>query len=508
MKKTSIKRYIKNKYVIAGIVVLIVVLFFVFRNGNNEQNLEFSTATMGNILEKVSVTGKISPVDKADLAFEKGGVVKAIYYKVGDKVNRGNVIAVLDSAGDAANLASAQAKLDELTRSLNPEELAVEQSKLNTAKINLDNAKRDALNAARTGYVRAQSAVTSYTDSFFTNPQSVNPTITLRTQSQTEQSNINMKRILVTDTLNKWKNETDDKSAEDKIGILIANTNAYSSMVKDFMSNLSTIVNNLNPGNSGLTQTVIDGYVSQMNSGLTSTNQSVDSVSSAKSGLENAQSAYDQANNNFLLKKSGQSSQTIAAQKASVEAYRAEFEKDSIVSPISGIITRADPNVGEFVSVGKIAFGVISEDTYKIEAYVPESDIAKISVGDIASTTLDAYGQYVDFPAEITKVDPAETVFEGVSTYKVTLQFIKKDERIRSGMTANLDILTHENNNVITIPARAVINDSGEKTVRILNADGKTYKSVPVTVGFKSFDGMIEIKSGLKVGDKVVTYIK
>ena len=52
---------------------------------------------------------------------------------------------------------------------------------------------------------------------------------------------------------------------------------------------------------------------------------------------------------------------------------------------------------------------------------MPEADIAKVAIGDLASSTLDAYGSYVDFPAQVTMIDPAETVIEGVPTYKVTL---------------------------------------------------------------------------------------
>jgi len=75
-------------------------------------------------------------------------------------------------------------------------------------------------------------------------------------------------------------------------------------------------------------------------------------------------------------------------------------------------------------------------------------------------------------------------------------------------MTANLEILTHEHDNVLEVPARAVLSGAGSTTVRVLNADGVTYATVPVTVGLKGSDGMIEIISGLNAGDKAVTYIK
>jgi HlyD family secretion protein len=175
---------------------------------------------------------------------------------------------------------------------------------------------------------------------------------------------------------------------------------------------------------------------------------------------------------------------------------------------VVGVVTRVDPDIGEFVSPGTVTFSVISDGDFKVEAYVPEADIAKVTIGDFASTTLDAYGQYIDFPTVVTAVDPAETVLEGVPTYRIVLQFLDKDIRIKSGMTANLDILTNERKGVITIPSRAVITEDDKKVVRIVGPDGKSFSNVPVVLGLKGSDAMIEVISGLAIGDKVVTYIK
>ena len=53
----------------------------------------------------------------------------------------------------------------------------------------------------------------------------------------------------------------------------------------------------------------------------------------------------------------------------------------------------------------------------------------------MADVTLDAYGSGVIFQARVDIIDPAETVLDGVPPYKVTLDFVSADPRIRSGMT-------------------------------------------------------------------------
>jgi len=100
---------------------------------------------------------------------------------------------------------------------------------------------------------------------------------------------------------------------------------------------------------------------------------------------------------------------------------------------------------------------VISESGFKIEVNIPEVDISKVEVGDLAEVTLDAYGNDAMFNAEVITIDLAETVIEGVSTYGATLEFKEPDERVKSGMTASVDIVTGAREDVVYIPQRSVI---------------------------------------------------
>ncbi len=112
------------------------------------------------------------------------------------------------------------------------------------------------------------------------------------------------------------------------------------------------------------------------------------------------------------------------------------------------------------------------------------------------------------FSGKVIKIDPAETVIEGVATYKTTVQFTQEDPRIKSGMTADIDILTAEKENVIAVPARAVINKNGQKIVRILVGAENTIKEVEVQTGIRGSDGNIEIIRGINQGDRVITFIE
>ena len=213
----------------------------------------------------------------------------------------------------------------------------------------------------------------------------------------------------------------------------------------------------------------------------------------------------------------------IAQAAANVQAIQARLDKMQLRAPMDGIVTRQETKVGEIVTLSPssvsnaVIVSLIAQGHFQIEANVAEVDIAKIKVGNESRVTLDAYGSAVEFKATVTKIDPAETVIEGVPTYKTTFEFTQEDPRIRSGMTANLDIVTDKRENVISIPQRAVIANGSDRTVRILVMEPnpkdaseqiETLKEVPVQVGIRGVDGNVEILSGLKEGDKVVTFVK
>jgi RND family efflux transporter MFP subunit len=180
-----------------------------------------------------------------------------------------------------------------------------------------------------------------------------------------------------------------------------------------------------------------------------------------------------------------------------------QISKTVLRSPISGVVTKQDAKVGEIAPAGVILVSVISNARYEIEANIPEADIAKIKIGDRAEVTLDAYGSDVIFPATVSKIDPAETIIDGVATYKTTLQFDTNDDRVKPGMTANTDISGQKRIGVLFIPGRAISTKDGVKTVNLV--EEAVTREVIVTTGLRGSNGDVEILSGLKEGDRVKT---
>lgn len=247
-------------------------------------------------------------------------------------------------------------------------------------------------------------------------------------------------------------------------------------------------------------------------------------IATALAAVNIAQNALQSAQNTLLLKRAGSTQEQINAQEAQVKSAEAnmrsqqaqikyaqanlgnisaQIAKNNIVSPIDGIVVMQDAKVGEIIQSNITVIKVISDNNFQIEANVAEVDIANVKIGDTASVTLDAFGSDTKFEAKIILVDPAETIIDGVPTYKVTLEFTEENENIKSGLTANVDILTAEKNDIIAIPQRAIIRTNGDKTVRILKNTTEV-QEVKVTTGVRGSNGNIEILEGINVGEVII----
>jgi HlyD family secretion protein len=147
---------------------------------------------------------------------------------------------------------------------------------------------------------------------------------------------------------------------------------------------------------------------------------------------------------------------------------------------------------------------MISDTKFQMDVYVSDADVAKTKVGDAANIVLDAYQSSAPFPAHVIEVDPAATMNNGVSSYKVTVQFDNNDPRVQAGMTGSANITTQTDQNALSVPTSAIITQ-GTSTFVLVQSSGVD-REVPVTTGITSASGMTEILSGVAPTDHVRTF--
>ncbi|EKE11919.1 MAG: hypothetical protein ACD_14C00073G0001 [uncultured bacterium] len=223
-------------------------------------------------------------------------------------------------------------------------------------------------------------------------------------------------------------------------------------------------------------------------------------VDSAKARVETVESDYARNARNAQ----------VASARAVYDIALINLSKATLVSPVNGIITEINNKPGEILGTGVIkeTFSRVMSLDMIIQSQVPESDIVKIKLGQHAKVTFDALTSEDIFDAEIIEIDPASTDVQGVVYYNIKLKLNTVDVRVKPGMSLNVDISTAEKNDVVMVPSRAVKteDDGKKKYVDVLKADGITTEKVYVETGLEGDEGMIEIKSGLKGGEKVVTF--
>lgn len=201
------------------------------------------------------------------------------------------------------------------------------------------------------------------------------------------------------------------------------------------------------------------------------------------------------------------------AQRAVIEKYKAaadvileQIKEADIVSPMDGIVISKNYEKGEIATATTSVLTVASENDLLLESNIPESDISKIMIGQKAEVVFDAFSQHETFEARVAEIEPASTVIQDVIYYKIKLE-MENNPGIKVGMSADIDVKTAENKNVIMIPIRAIKTEGKKKFVDAVGADSLLEK-LEVETGLEGDNGMVEIRSGLQQGQSIVTFIK
>ena len=174
----------------------------------------------------------------------------------------------------------------------------------------------------------------------------------------------------------------------------------------------------------------------------------------------------------------------------------------TLTSPIDGIVTTVNIVAGLSAPTGDAI--VIDSTALQVTADVAETDVASISVGQLATVTVSAVGSQLT--GKVTAIAPtaaAASTNGSVVSYPVTISVTGAPKTVRAGMTASITITIDSATNVLTVPSAALRGTAGNYSVLIMNATGEPTAQA-VQVGLVT-NTTAEIKSGLTEGQRVVT---
>jgi HlyD family secretion protein len=149
----------------------------------------------------------------------------------------------------------------------------------------------------------------------------------------------------------------------------------------------------------------------------------------------------------------------------------------NVTSPMDGVVIRRGVELGDTVTSGVSSFNagtvlmtVADVETMIIKAGVNEVDIGKVRLEQPVRIGLDAYPK-VKFAGTIKRIAPAARLEEKVKVFDVEIAIDRQGAELRTGMTANIDVVGEKKEKVLTVPVEALFRKDDTEFVYVKKAE-------------------------------------
>jgi len=504
-----------------------------FPNGTGTRTSMFYDVTTQNVATSTSVSGAIEPARTATLSADAAGKITAVYKKEGDTVKAGEVIARIDSAARDNQLAQAEsnyrtsllnietANTTDLTATKTQLETALKQAQIQ--ELQAENNLKDATvyDTSAATLASLQEAVTRSEETLSIDQAS------LKVLQDSSTSSVSQSDIAVQQAQLNLTAAEDELVADAKSG-------------KDTTADLAKVNSARLSLESAKASAAADTSVGQSNlklaSAQTQVNQDERAVTTAKNNLAAHQKTVDsQANNVAVLKanvdqakaavttaqynlsqfssterKAAIQLQLLQEQKKqaelSLQATQLTSDNYVVTAPYAGVITALNVEAGNVMTAGASVATIADQSTWNVEAYVDESDILNVKVGQDAAVTIDPYSGKTFAGKVISIGHTLQTTSSSVAAYPVKVQLTNPPATLEAGMSADAAITVSVAKGVLAVPSASVITSNNKNYVLIVSTDANNKRTTirtEVKVGVEG-DDYTQILSGLKAGDRIV----
>jgi multidrug resistance efflux pump len=438
------KEILGHPYVLSaiGAVVVVGIGSGIYYMAATREPVALPAAATNSALASVIGSGTVEPAQNPDLAFESGGRVAQVSVAVGDTVAQGQVLAILDTASlsaqraqAAANLQTQQATLAQLQAGPRQVDIDAKTTAVDQATGALANLRANISTAIAEAYDQSFSGVAASTDTLFNQANSSNPALAFSTTDSQLALNAVTERIAINSDLAAWGTDLQNTSLDAAL--------AHVQLVRAYADAVLLALGSATPSNSfpqstiAANQAAVGGFRDTINGLILSLQGQQQQIASDQLNVQSAQDALNQTLAGATPQDIEAQTAQVAAAQANVANFDAQLRNAMIVAPFAGTVASVHVKTGDIIAPDTAAVSLNPESALQIVVYFSEIDIAKIKTGDAAAVTLDAYGSAQTFAAQVVSVDTSPTAGLG---YKATLQFLKSDPAISSGMTANVTI--------------------------------------------------------------------
>ena len=424
-----------------------------------QPTLQTATARTGNIVLRASGTGSLVAAKESSLGFKTSGTLTVLNVQVGSQVKAGDLIAQLDSSNQTLALAQAQQALNQLT---SPSAIATAKLAVTTDQANVINAQ-----AALNNQIYYQ-----------------NPTLIKNEYAAYVIAKANLDKAQASyDSLHtgQYLNNANDAQAYQR---LYAAQQAYNTA--EYYFSLYS---------QAPTQRAVDAAQASLDLANAQLVEAQNLVTALTGGTVPANAT-------------GTGLNALNQAKLNLQTAQNNLAYTSLYAPISGTVLTVSNSVGDTINAGSVFVTIADLSQSELTIYMDPLDYSNIKVGYNANVVFDALPN-LTYTGKVTLISPQLVNVSGNSVVEGNVVLDPKQAAdvpaltLPLGVTASVDIIAAQANNVILVPVQALHELSPNNYAVFVVVGGKPSLKI-VTVGLQ--DGTFaEIKTGLKAGDVVST---
>ncbi|MBI4134895.1 MAG: efflux RND transporter periplasmic adaptor subunit [Candidatus Sungbacteria bacterium] len=454
-----------------------------------------------DLTQVVTVTGTVKPPVDIQLEFLSSGRVAFRPVTIGSRVQKNSVLMALDARDLDIQVQGAEAALSGTRAKLEQLEAGATFETIRQLENAVHDAYQDALLALDNSLTKADKGIVTLRNSTFTPANKVRDELALPPDARV--AKLENVKNLADARLSALHTKREEVPATGWSQALLAQLFSDATPALDAVREIMVLASEalVHVVSPWVTQTTLAVYLSDLAAARTEFDSASRSFTSAVSDIQSAKDALE-------VKKEPPREVDIQVFRANVKSAEADLallkKKKSdtvIVAPIESVVTDLAYEVGESARSGVTAVSLIAAGHAEVEALVPEVDIGKVAVGNPVSITLDAYPEEM-FSGSVIHVNPAETVVDGVTNFRIRVAIDNGKRVLKTGVTANLSIETMRKKGTVALSQLGIIErDEGTFVKKI--QDG-VVEEISVKTGVRGSDGHVEILSGLRAGDTVI----
>ena len=196
----------------------------------------------------------------------------------------------------------------------------------------------------------------------------------------------------------------------------------------------------------------------------------------------------------------------LLRRRSSLKNQEEQLEWTTIKAPMAGTVTLLEIEEGEIVTSGRSAFSqspplmtIADLSKMVVKTYINEVDMERLRMNQKADIKVDAY-KNTTYEGRVAEISPSGEERDNIITFEVMVEVVGSPPELRPGMSADVDVVTYEEKEVLMLPIDAVQEEKTAIATAKVGADVDAFKTDQAvelqTLTGKSFNGKVTSISG------------